>query len=948
MTLFSSFGKRRGAMPAGIFSLALGSIVLLCGAGPVPVENFLPQGAMQGDLNAGGHNLTNVGTVNATNVVVSGSLTAPTGFTVPYASVTGTPTLGSLATVTPTGTADGSHYLRGDNSWATVPAGYTLPAASAGTLGGVKQGANVAIAGDGTLSITTPVLPANNGSDFASAATTRQNLGVPYSQVLAEAAGNTVTTAQVGALFNYTTGSSALAATLPSAATAGSGTTYYFRKADNSAGSVLVNGVLLGVQGHALEVISDGTAWYNRPFFGGVDTAGNLSFTAAANAGINLNTSGTGQIKANGNAVATTAANTFTGPQTVPGLFAPTGPNGFYVVFLGDSRFAAGMNAAGGRDPVQFTNISQQTSALTGTTSSMVGDGTSLPAFLQNTGFCFHLFCINEGFAGLGIQDAVNKFNAGEVATTGTYTAGGSTIGITGSTSGLSGAMAVAGPGIPIGMQATISGTTATFFDYLGLNRKPSLTEGSGSNPVVFSTLTTTPANGDFINSVQTVHQLSPAVSSHIPNSLAVVGYGLNDTVPRALTGCTITAHSSSFFYSADSSTLAAAYVPGSTITNSNYAAGTTVVSVNYASKSVTVSTTSTNSSPATAQTVTINPTASAWEAVYSAYVNSLVAAGYRVVVLTVEKAYGSVYTPGETNRQAFNSWLVSTYGAVGGIFPVTGVKLDDVASLPYFATNDPTIYQDGTNLTALGNAIKANGISQFLAANYGGFTGTPQYFGPGSSLYDSGGSFYMPFLQVGPSPIGSIDSLVAQFKGPATSVLIGVGDTTIEEDNGQLFKFGTGGPQLQGGSSNPGKIMVLPTSQSTTTGLVQSATGTLTVNTTTAANLTAQTAAVTIATVTPTAAGSDRVGGYVSVTALATDTSELEVTYTDENSVAQTQLFYPLGASSALISGTGAYVFPSMDIRVKANTAVTLKTILPTSSGSITYDAGGTIQQAY
>ena len=48
--------------------MALSSVLLLCGAGSVPVENLMPQGAMQGDLNAGGHNLTNAATVYATGV----------------------------------------------------------------------------------------------------------------------------------------------------------------------------------------------------------------------------------------------------------------------------------------------------------------------------------------------------------------------------------------------------------------------------------------------------------------------------------------------------------------------------------------------------------------------------------------------------------------------------------------------------------------------------------------------------------------------------------------------------------------------------------------------------------------------------------------------------------------------------------------------------------------
>ena len=97
MISFSSLANRRGATLAGIFSVGLSCVLLLCGAGSVPVENFLPQGAMQGDLNAGGHNLTNAATVyatavSATNVIVSGSLAVPTSFTLPFSQLSSTPT----------------------------------------------------------------------------------------------------------------------------------------------------------------------------------------------------------------------------------------------------------------------------------------------------------------------------------------------------------------------------------------------------------------------------------------------------------------------------------------------------------------------------------------------------------------------------------------------------------------------------------------------------------------------------------------------------------------------------------------------------------------------------------------------------------------------------------------------------------------------------------------
>ncbi len=67
----SSFlSKRHGATLAGIFGVALASLVLFCGAGSAPIENFLPQGPMQADLNAGGHSVTNAATLFATNVTI--------------------------------------------------------------------------------------------------------------------------------------------------------------------------------------------------------------------------------------------------------------------------------------------------------------------------------------------------------------------------------------------------------------------------------------------------------------------------------------------------------------------------------------------------------------------------------------------------------------------------------------------------------------------------------------------------------------------------------------------------------------------------------------------------------------------------------------------------------------------------------------------------------------
>jgi lysophospholipase L1-like esterase len=110
MNFFSKM-KRPGATVAGIFSLALTSVVLLCGAGSAPIEKFSPQGAMQADLNAGGHNLTNVGTMTATNVVVNGSLSAAnlgsaaTNAASAFAPASGSANYQAPLTLTTTGTS---------------------------------------------------------------------------------------------------------------------------------------------------------------------------------------------------------------------------------------------------------------------------------------------------------------------------------------------------------------------------------------------------------------------------------------------------------------------------------------------------------------------------------------------------------------------------------------------------------------------------------------------------------------------------------------------------------------------------------------------------------------------------------------------------------------------------------------------------------------------------
>lgn len=95
----------------------------------------------------------------------------------------------------------------------------------------------------------------------------------------------------------------------------------------------------------------------------------------------------------------------------------------------------------------------------------------------------------------------------------------------------------------------------------------------------------------------------------------------------------------------------------------------------------------------------------------------------------------------------------------------------------------------------------------------------------------------------------------------------------------------------------------------------------------------------------TPIATSTLRASCYVTITAIAVDVIKCQTTYTDETNTSRTQDFFPQGLTSQLLSSTGAFIFPTMDIRVKANTTATVQTILTTGAGSITYDAGSDLE---
>lgn len=104
--------------------------------------------------------------------------------------------------------------------------------------------------------------------------------------------------------------------------------------------------------------------------------------------------------------------------------------------------------------------------------------------------------------------------------------------------------------------------------------------------------------------------------------------------------------------------------------------------------------------------------------------------------------------------------------------------------------------------------------------------------------------------------------------------------------------------------------------------------------------DLTAQTTAVTITTFTVGASTATfNISAYLNVTAVTLDVIQVQVTYTDENSNAQTVSFTTLNS----ISDSN---YNPITIRAKNGTVITVKTNLTTGTGSVTYDAGARINQ--
>ena len=110
---------------------------------------------------------------------------------------------------------------------------------------------------------------------------------------------------------------------------------------------------------------------------------------------------------------------------------------------------------------------------------------------------------------------------------------------------------------------------------------------------------------------------------------------------------------------------------------------------------------------------------------------------------------------------------------------------------------------------------------------------------------------------------------------------------------------------------------------------------------------VTASTTAGRITFYTPTATSTYSAGCTVNITAIVTDVAKCQLTYTDETNTVVTEDFFPMGLTSASLSTTGHADYPQISLfRAAANKSITVQLVLTTSIGSITYNAGGIIQQ--
>lgn len=83
-------------------------------------------------------------------------------------------------------------------------------------------------------------------------------------------------------------------------------------------------------------------------------------------------------------------------------------------------------------------------------------------------------------------------------------------------------------------------------------------------------------------------------------------------------------------------------------------------------------------------------------------------------------------------------------------------------------------------------------------------------------------------------------------------------------------------------------------------------------------------------------------IGSYLTINSISVATVVIQVSYTDENSASVTKTILPTGTTVAS-AATGNYSIPTISIRAKYNTSITIKATF--SGTSVNYDAGGFIR---
>lgn len=177
---------------------------------------------------------------------------------------------------------------------------------------------------------------ANNLTDVNSKLKSLQNIGGAYSKVVKLSANATIDSSYRGQLLDITTSTSALTITLGTTCQV-NGFAIFIRKADATTGTVTVsptpaNGApLLGNSGHSMLVWYDGTQFNQRCFYGGFNSAGDLSISSIRNINLTPGAVDTVNVKGRLSAVNLNVTNIINGSISGTSSSITSSPDYFYT-----------------------------------------------------------------------------------------------------------------------------------------------------------------------------------------------------------------------------------------------------------------------------------------------------------------------------------------------------------------------------------------------------------------------------------------------------------------------------------------------------------------------------------------------------------------------------------------------------------------------------------------